>query len=102
MMTLKRFEELGIRLWVEGDQLKVSGLSSIPEGDKEEVRRHIRDHKAEIISQLRPKFQIQQMTRCLHDRPCDFLCSAPPMRPFCAISGEAIFDMDRCPKGLWR
>jgi len=49
-----------------------------------------------------PKFQIQEMTVCLHQRRCEHLCSIPPERPFCAIAGEAIFDMDRCPKGMWK
>ena len=105
-MALKPFDELGLELWVENDQLKVSGMSSIPEGVIDEMRRYIRDHKAEIISQIsnisKAHNQIQRMEKCLHQRRCEHLCSNPPARPLCAVTGEAIFDMNRCPKNLWR
>ena len=48
------------------------------------------------------ELEIQEMTKCLHGHPCDFLQSTPPERPICSIAGKAVFDLKRCPKGLWK
>lgn len=47
------------------------------------------------------EYRIKKMTKCLHGRPCDFLCSNPPERPFCKFSGVPIFDLGQCPKRRW-
>jgi hypothetical protein len=71
MMTLKRFSELGLKLWIENDQLKVSGMSSIPEGCREEIRRYIRDHKTEIIGRV---INHSELWRHCSGRADGFIC----------------------------
>ena len=109
MMTSKRFNELGLKLWTENDQLKVSGMSSIPEGGRSEMRRYIRDHKTEIIGQV---INHSDLWRHCSGRIDGFLCGhyTPKQIPgddpnsgYCshpAVGSVWIPDLQKCP-GKW-
>jgi hypothetical protein len=104
-MILNNFKYLGLRVWLDddGDKLNVSGLKTLEKEKADEVRGYIARHRQQIIEELKaqPKYEIEPMTRCLHQEPCVYLISERGCRPWCAIAGEAIFDMRECPRALW-
>jgi hypothetical protein len=99
-MTLNIFNEISLNL-VE-DQLQVKGLSSLPEDRAQKIREYIRQHRGEIMEQLRgPGLRIEPMEFCLHGKPCRHLQAPGGTKPICKRSGKPVFDMQQCPEGVW-
>ncbi len=102
---LNNFRRLGLKVWIDDsdDKINVSGLKSINKDKAAEIRNCIQQHRQEIIDELKsePKYDIEPMSRCLHQEPCVYLMSKRGCRPWCAVAGEAIFDMRVCPRALW-
>ena len=104
-MILNDFRSFCLEIWLDdsGEGVNVSGLRSINKDKAAEIRDCMQKHRQDIIDQLKsvPKYEIEPMSRCLQQEPCVYLISERGCRPWCAVAGEAIFDMKECPKGLW-
>lgn len=46
--------------------------------------------------------RIQAMNLCLHGERCPDLFAPGGCRPVCVEVGNFVFDLDRCPAGLWQ
>lgn len=53
-MTLKSFNDIGVNIeLIDGDRLKVTGLSSLPCHRADEVRAYIRENRESVLQDLR-------------------------------------------------
>ena len=91
--------EKGIRLTTDGEKIR---YEAPPEAMTPEMIEAIRDHKAELILQLSRSPEIEPIKVCLHNKTCRHLSAPGKQRPECAKNGTAIFDLLKCPMGLWR